>query len=267
MQTIFHYLYQKSLTSYLVAMAAFLILFSISAEAKSWTPEQIKQIIIEESLKSETVPPSLALAIAHVESNFKYNAVSHKGAIGVMQIMPATAWGEFRIKRHQLFNPRINIRIGIQFMEQLLNRYRGRVDLALSHYNGGSAVGKWPNSRVIPYTQAYVNKVMLRAQDLKLEDHTTFRNVTQLSQSSQASRKETNYPSGSYVATRAPQGLKNAPKKWQKQIELVDDWLDQVAPSAHNSNPYQTFRDKKTSLENNLTWHREKFRDQASGKM
>jgi hypothetical protein len=45
-------------------MAAFHILFSISAEAKSWTPEQIKQIIIEESLKSETVPPSLALAIA-----------------------------------------------------------------------------------------------------------------------------------------------------------------------------------------------------------
>lgn len=255
------------MTSRLLAICAFLILFSISAEAKGWTAKQIKQIIIEESLKSETVPPSLTLAIAHVESNFSYNAVSHKGAIGVMQIMPATAWGEFGIKRHQLFNPRINIRIGIQFMEQLLRRYRGRVDLALSHYNGGSAVGKWPNSRVIPYTQAYVNKVMLRAQDLKLKDHSIFTKFTQLKQSSQKTQKETTYHSSSFVTTRTPQRLKDAPKKWQKQIELVDDWLDQVAPSTHNSNQYQTFRDKKTSLEKNLTWHREKFRDHASGKM
>ena len=42
---------------------------------------------------------------------------------------------------------------------RLLRRYRGRTDLALSFYNGGSRVGRWPNARVIPATRAYVAKV------------------------------------------------------------------------------------------------------------
>jgi hypothetical protein len=58
-----------------------------------------------------------------------------------------------------LWNPRINVRLGLHFLKRLLKRYRGRVDLALSYYNGGSAVGDLPNARVIPATYAYVAKV------------------------------------------------------------------------------------------------------------
>ncbi len=105
------------------------------------------------------VPISLALAVAHAESNFDPRAVSPRGARGVMQIMPATASGEYGIRPGLLFNPRINVRLGLHFLKRLLDRYRGRVDLALSYYNGGAAVGDFPNARVIPATRSYVARV------------------------------------------------------------------------------------------------------------
>jgi soluble lytic murein transglycosylase-like protein len=104
------------------------------------------------------VSPSLALALAHVESNFDPRALSHKGARGVLQIMPATARGEYGIAADRLWDPRINIRLGLHFLKRLQNRY-GRTDLALSHYNGGSVIGRPPNARVLPATRSYVAKV------------------------------------------------------------------------------------------------------------
>lgn len=111
------------------------------------------------------VPVALALAVAHAESDFNPRAHSHKGARGVMQIMPATARGEYAIEPHLLWNPRINVRLGLHFLGRLLIRYRGRVDLALSYYNGGSAVGDLPNARIIPATRPYVARV------LRLQSH------------------------------------------------------------------------------------------------
>lgn len=120
--------------------------------------EAIKQLVLQEARRMD-VPPALALAVAHAESNFNARAESHKGARGVMQIMPATARGEYGLEPGQLWNPRLNIRLGLHFLGRLLRQYRGRQDLALSYYNGGSAVGKWPNARVIPATSRYVLKV------------------------------------------------------------------------------------------------------------
>lgn len=105
------------------------------------------------------VSPSLALALAHTESNFNPQALSPKGARGVMQIMPATARGEYGIAPDRLWDPRTNIRLGLHFLKRLHRRYGGRTDLALSHYNGGSAVGRPPYTRVIPATRPYVAKV------------------------------------------------------------------------------------------------------------
>jgi soluble lytic murein transglycosylase-like protein len=51
------------------------------------------------------------------------------------------------------------VRLGLHFLGRLIRRYRGRVDLALSYYNGGSAVGRLPNARVIPATYKYVVRV------------------------------------------------------------------------------------------------------------
>ena len=118
----------------------------------------VKKLVAEEAARMR-VPISLALAIAHAESNFNPRARSHKGARGVMQIMPRTARTEYGIAPHLLWNPRLNIRLGLHFLKRLLHRYDGRVDLALSYYNGGSAVGDLPYARVIPATARYVAKV------------------------------------------------------------------------------------------------------------
>ena len=105
------------------------------------------------------VSPSLALAVAHAESNFNPRALSRQGARGVLQIMPATARGEYGIAAERLWDPRTNIRLGLHFLKRLQRRYGGRTDLALSHYNGGSAVGRPPHARVIPATRSYVARV------------------------------------------------------------------------------------------------------------
>ncbi len=117
------------------------------------------QIIREEARKMGVSVP-LALAVAHAESHFNPNAESHKGARGVMQVMPATSRSEYGIHPDLLWDVRINIRLGLHFMRRLLSRYQGRVDLALSYYNGGSRVGNLPNARVIPATRKYVQKVL-----------------------------------------------------------------------------------------------------------
>ena len=76
----------------------------------------------------------------------------------MMQIMPATSIGEYGIDPDRLWEPRINIRMGIHFLRRLIRRY-GRTDLALSHYNGGSAVGRSGNARVLPWTYSYILRV------------------------------------------------------------------------------------------------------------
>ena len=113
------------------------------------------------------VEPALALAVARVESNFSIYAKSHAGARGIMQIMPATARGEYGIAPELLWNPRINVRLGLHFLARLLKRYQGRADLALSYYNGGSAVGDLPYAKVIPATRKYVRKVQRLRREYK----------------------------------------------------------------------------------------------------
>jgi hypothetical protein len=87
-----------------------------------------------------------------------------------MQIMPRTALLEFGVKRKDLFNPKINISLGVKFLDSLIKKYRGNIGIALSHYNGGSAVGKWPKVKIIPATYPYVEKVLKNSY--KLGNHT-----------------------------------------------------------------------------------------------
>ncbi len=119
---------------------------------------RMRRLVVREA-RDLGFPAPLALAVAHAESNFDPDAESRKGARGIMQIMPATAVGEYGIHPDQLWQPRVNVRLGIHFLKRLVGRYRGRVDLALSHYNGGSAVGAGPRARVIPATRGYVRRV------------------------------------------------------------------------------------------------------------
>ena len=145
--------------SFLCRTVAGLALFGLVSEACATMPKSEIQAIIRAEARLWNVPEALALAVARVESNFNAGAESPAGARGVMQIMPATAKGEYGVPADRLWDPGTNIRLGIRFLKQLHNRYDGRWDLALSHYNGGTIRERGANARPHSYTLGYLEKV------------------------------------------------------------------------------------------------------------
>jgi soluble lytic murein transglycosylase-like protein len=115
--------------------------------------------LIEQAAERHDVPPLLIAAITRVESDFDPNELSHKGARGLMQVMPETG-ARFGVPRSLLFDPERNIAAGTAYLAWLLDRYDNDLDLALAGYNAGEgAVDKY--SGIPPYreTQNYVRKV------------------------------------------------------------------------------------------------------------
>ncbi|ABK44508.1 Lytic transglycosylase, catalytic [Magnetococcus marinus MC-1] len=141
-----------------LAVLAALSLSVINQAAAASRAEVQNMVVV--LAKHTRVPPSLALAVAKVESDFQDDLQGKAGERGVMQILPKTAMNLWGVRADSLDNPRTNIQLGLDFLDRLLERYEGRFDLALSHYNGGSRVGKMPNARVIPSTRDYVDKVL-----------------------------------------------------------------------------------------------------------
>jgi hypothetical protein len=107
------------------------------------------------------IAPRLALSMAMVESKFDTRAVSSKGAIGVLQVMPNVAWQEYEVPPEELFDPEVNIRIGLTFMKSLLQRFDDNLDLSLAAYNAGPSKVVEAGYRVPPIrqTQEYVKRV------------------------------------------------------------------------------------------------------------
>lgn len=86
----------------------------------------------------EGIDPELAFRLVRVESQFNEHAVSAAGAVGLTQIMPATArYFETDTSREHLTDPRTNLRVGFRFLRTLIEEYRGDVRLALLVYNRG----------------------------------------------------------------------------------------------------------------------------------
>jgi Transglycosylase SLT domain len=103
------------------------------------------------------VDPNLVRAVVKVESNFNSNAVSRKGAMGLMQLMPQTARS---LKVNNPFDPDQNVDAGVRHLKQLLENYGGDVNLTLAAYNAGS--GAVARSAGVPHfaeTQNYVRRI------------------------------------------------------------------------------------------------------------
>jgi uncharacterized protein YdhG (YjbR/CyaY superfamily) len=112
---------------------------------------------INKAAERHAVDPNLVRALVKVESNFNPNAVSRKGAMGLMQLMPQTAR---QLRLTNPFNPEENIDAGVRHLKELLDSYGGDVRLSLAAYNAGA--GAVARSAGIPRyaeTRNYVKRI------------------------------------------------------------------------------------------------------------
>jgi len=112
-------------------------------------PYQYREIIIKNAILND-LDPLLVATVIRVESSFRPRAVSPQGAIGLMQVMPATgAWaaaqmGVASFYHEQLFDPEINIAIGTWYLRHLKDQFKGDLAVTLAAYNGGRGnVARW----------------------------------------------------------------------------------------------------------------------------
>ena len=131
-------------------------LMAANAPNHAATPEEVDQSIIMAAAR-HNVDPNLVRAVIKVESNYNSNAVSRKGAMGLMQLMPATA-RELKVKNP--FDAAQNVDAGVRHLKQLLENYDGDVNLTLAAYNAGT--GAVARSAGVPHyaeTQNYVRRI------------------------------------------------------------------------------------------------------------
>ena len=118
---------------------------------------KLRQIVNQVSLE-HGVDPKLVDALVRVESSYDPRAVSRKGAMGLMQLMPDTA---DRLDVEDPFDPEENVRAGVKEFSRLVDRYAGNLQLALAAYNAGEgAVARYRG--VPPYneTRNYVSRIL-----------------------------------------------------------------------------------------------------------
>jgi len=128
------------------------------AEDEGVSEDSRYEPLIQEHATRRALRPELVRAVIQVESGFNARALSPKGAMGLMQLMPATARS---LGVNNPWDPAQNIRGGTDYLRQLLDEYDGNEELALAAYNAGAgAVAKY-GRRIPPYreTRDYVRKV------------------------------------------------------------------------------------------------------------
>ena len=132
----------------------------------AWSPKGPKTVdiakyipIIDAAAKANGLDPKLVHAVIRAESGYNPNALSPKGAIGMMQLIPATA-ARFGVRNAN--DPTENINGGSRYLSELLKMFNGNVELALAGYNAGENAVIRAGNRVPPYaeTMAYVPKVL-----------------------------------------------------------------------------------------------------------
>lgn len=116
--------------------------------------------LVQSIAQKYRVEHTLIHSIIRAESNYDRFAVSSKGALGLMQLMPSTAI-QYGVKN--VFDPRENIEGGVRYLKDLIKLYNGKTDLVLAAYNAGQeAVRKF--NGIPPYreTRNYISKIMKR---------------------------------------------------------------------------------------------------------
>jgi soluble lytic murein transglycosylase-like protein len=129
--------------------------------APAATADQQFRTLIHKVAQEASLSPYLLQAVIAVESGFDARAVSNKGALGLMQLMPQTAQ---RFGVRDPFDPAQNLAGGAAYLKSLLQRFDGNLELALAAYNAGEAAVIKAGYRIPPFaeTRAYVPRVLAR---------------------------------------------------------------------------------------------------------
>jgi len=139
---------------------------SWSARPNAWTPSFPRSVdigklvpVIDNAARMHGVDPRLVHAVIRAESGYNERAQSNKGALGLMQLIPATAE---RMGVKDAFDPVDNIFGGTRYLSYLIKMFNGDVELALAGYNAGENAVVRHGNRIPPFaeTQAYVPKVL-----------------------------------------------------------------------------------------------------------
>jgi soluble lytic murein transglycosylase-like protein len=128
-----------------------------SGPVGAWDLSSLRSLIYEISLEIG-LDPDLVDAVVRVESSYNPYAVSRRGAMGLMQLMPATA---SRLRVRNPFDPEENVRAGVRELSRLVDRYAGNLLLALAAYNAGEgAVQQYRGIPPYRETRQYVRRIM-----------------------------------------------------------------------------------------------------------
>ena len=130
---------------------------SVTPAAKAAVPQLTPRELVEVAAKKNGLPPNFVHSVVAAESGYQTNAVSPKGAIGLMQLMPGTA----KALGADPHDPAQNVEAGAAYLRELLIKYDGDPRKALAAYNAGpGAVDKY--NGVPPYaeTQTYIERVL-----------------------------------------------------------------------------------------------------------
>ena len=127
-----------------------------AALAARATPPPIDSVI-KQTAQRHDMDADLVRAIIQVESNFNPRAVSHKGAMGLMQLVPSTAR---HLGVNNVFNPVENVDAGVRFLKYLMSAFGGDLKLSLAAYNAGpKAVERHGGVPPYPETKNYIKKI------------------------------------------------------------------------------------------------------------
>lgn len=122
----------------------------------------VERRLIQEAAGHHGLDAALVESVVAVESNFNPRAISGKGAMGLMQLMPATA---DRLAVRNVFDPVENLEAGVRYLRELLDRFGNSLPLALAAYNAGpQRVILYGGIPPYPETRSYVRRVMERAR-------------------------------------------------------------------------------------------------------
>jgi hypothetical protein len=139
-----------------VAQSGLKLLFE---EGQSIAAETPYADVITEAARRHGLNPQLVAAVIRAESAFRPRAVSHKGARGLMQLMPATA-RRFGVETHELFVPERNLEAGSRYLRWLVDRFPDDLPRILAAYNAGEATVERYQG-VPPYreTRNYIRRI------------------------------------------------------------------------------------------------------------